>query len=88
RVIGIRGLDADSQYYYKITALAANDIVLSQFTGAFKTKSATGIDDISAFTKPTVTARYDSTGRKTSLPVKGLNIIRYSDGTIRKVMVK
>lgn len=88
RVIGIRGLDADSQYYYKITALAANGIILSQFTGAFKTKSATGIDDISAFTKPTVTARYDSTGRKTSLPVKGLNIIRYSDGTIRKVMVK
>lgn len=88
KVISISGLNADSQYYYKITALAANDIILSQFTGQFRTKTMTGIDDIAVFGKPTVTARYDSTGRKIASPVKGLNIIHYSDGTIRKVMVK
>lgn len=88
KVISISGLNADSQYYYKITALAANDIILSQFTGQFRTKTMTGIDDIAVFGKPTVTARYDSTGRKIASPVKGLNIIHYSDGTISKVMVK
>lgn len=36
----------------------------------------------------TETARYTADGRKISEPVKGLNIIRMSDGTIRKVIVK
>ena len=31
---------------------------------------------------------YDISGRKLSAPQKGLNIIRYSDGTSRKVLVK
>lgn len=39
-------------------------------------------------TNATETARYTADGRKISKPVKGLNIIRMSDGTIRKVIVK
>lgn len=39
-------------------------------------------------TNATETARYTADGRKISEPVKGLNIIRMSDGTIRKVIVK
>ncbi len=34
------------------------------------------------------TGRYTIDGRKISEPEKGLNIIRYSDGTVRKVFVK
>lgn len=34
------------------------------------------------------TARYDITGRRLSEPAPGINIIRYSDGTSRKVVVK
>ena len=33
-------------------------------------------------------ARYDIQGRKIAKPQKGINIIRYSDGTTRKVLVK
>ena len=33
-------------------------------------------------------ARYDLQGRQQSAPQKGLNIIRYSDGSTRKVLVK
>ena len=35
-----------------------------------------------------VKARYTLDGRKMSAPHKGLNIMKMSDGTIRKVMVK
>lgn len=88
RTVSISGLNAGSQYYYKITALTESGIILSQFTGSFTTESATGIDDVTAGERATVTARYDSTGRRTDAPVKGLNIIRYSDGSVRKVIVR
>jgi len=88
KTISINGLNADSQYYYKITALAESGIILSQFTGSFTTKSATGIDDVTAIEKVTVTARYDFAGRRIDAPVKGLNVIRYSDGSVRKVIVR
>lgn len=34
------------------------------------------------------TARYDTSGHLLAAPVKGINIIQYSDGTTRKVVVK
>lgn len=34
------------------------------------------------------TARYDITGRRLSEPAPGINIVRYSDGTSRKIVVK
>ena len=37
---------------------------------------------------PTVIGYYDLSGRRLSGQQRGLNIIRYSDGTSRKVMVK
>ena len=36
----------------------------------------------------TETERYDMQGRRISNPAKGINILRMSDGTTRKVMVK
>lgn len=33
-------------------------------------------------------ARYDANGRSISAPVKGVNIVRYSNGTVKKVLVK
>lgn len=35
----------------------------------------------------TITGYYDLGGRKLSAPAKGLNLIRYSDGTVRKVII-
>ena len=32
--------------------------------------------------------RYDLNGRRLDAPQRGLNILRMSDGTVRKVMVK
>lgn len=50
---------------------------------------ATGIGNVGTGTAgPTVTGYYDINGRRLSEPRKGINIVRYSDGTIRKVIVK
>jgi uncharacterized protein (UPF0333 family) len=36
----------------------------------------------------TVVARYDIAGRQLATPIKGVNIVKYSNGTIKKVIVK
>ena len=51
----------------------------------------TGIDDITIDTPaamPTVTGYYDLSGRKSDTPHHGVNIVRYSDGAARKVIMK
>jgi len=53
------------------------------------TEDATGIYDVQTeTTEPTIIGYYDLQGRKLNSAVKGVNIIRYSDGTARKVYVK
>ena len=42
----------------------------------------------SIVTTATATARYDLQGHRLASPRRGLNIIRMSDGTVRKVVVK
>ena len=49
--------------------------------------SATGIAGISTNSGATVVARYAADGTQISAPVKGLNILKMSDGTTRKVLV-
>ncbi len=48
----------------------------------------TGIHQPISGTESTVIRRYDASGRSTSSPVKGLNILKMSDGTTKKVLVK
>ena len=51
--------------------------------------SDTGIDVVGEDgAEASETARYTVDGRITKTPVKGLNIVKYSDGTVRKVMVR
>jgi hypothetical protein len=46
------------------------------------------IGGVKAEEEVTEVARYDLNGRRLSAPQKGINIIRYSDGTTRKVLLK
>ncbi len=48
----------------------------------------TGIRQPISGTESTVIRRYDASGRSTSSPVKGLNVLKMSDGTTKKVLVK
>lgn len=54
----------------------------------FEDRYATAIDAIEVANDTDVRNIYDATGRESGTAKRGLNIIRMSDGTIRKVMVK
>ena len=49
---------------------------------------ATGIDKTTTSTDVEEVSRYSVNGQRLAVPVKGLNIVKYSDGTVRKVVVK
>jgi len=48
----------------------------------------TGIAAVAEATAPTEVARYAIDGRQIAEPQQGINIIKLSDGTTRKVLVK
>jgi hypothetical protein len=50
--------------------------------------NVTAIEAVEVDNNAEVKAIYDAAGRESSTAKRGLNIIRMSDGTIRKVMVK
>ena len=49
---------------------------------------ATGIDKTTTSTDVEEVARYSVNGQRLSAPTKGLNIVKYSDGSVRKEIVK
>ena len=46
---------------------------------------ATGIDKTTTSTDVEEVARYSVNGQRLSAPTKGLNIVKYSDGSVKKV---
>ena len=48
----------------------------------------TGISSVNSGSKAVETMRFDAEGRRLTAPAQGLNIVKMSDGTVRKVMVK
>ena len=50
--------------------------------------AATGIEGVAIEGNATELARYDIHGRQLKQPTHGINIVRYSDGTAKKVIVK
>ena len=49
---------------------------------------STGIENVNNSSEATVVARYNVNGVQIAAPVKGINIVKMSDGTTRKVLVK
>ena len=49
---------------------------------------ATGIDKVTTFTDAKELSRYSVNGQRLSAPTKGLNIVKYSDGSVKKVVVQ
>ena len=54
----------------------------------FSTLTATGLSVVPSAGDAVEIARYDAVGRKIDAPVRGLNIVVMSDGSVRKVIVK
>ena len=49
---------------------------------------ATGIDKVTTSTDAKELSRYSVNGQRLSAPAKGLNIVKYSDGSVKKVVVQ
>ena len=49
---------------------------------------ATGIDKVATSTNVKEVSRYSANGQRLSAPAKGLNIVKFADGTVQKVLVK
>ena len=49
---------------------------------------ATGIDKVTTSTDAKELSRYSVNGQRLSAPAKGLNIVKYSDGSVKKVAVQ
>ena len=47
----------------------------------------TGIDKVTTSTDAKEISRYSVNGQRLSAPTKGLNIVKYSDGSVKKVVV-
>lgn len=68
-----------------------DDYWLSDFANYFENIvefDATDIDKTTTSTDVEEVSRYSADGQRLAVPVKGLNIVKYSDGTARKVVVK
>ena len=48
----------------------------------------TGFASVTNDSTITEVSRYDANGQQLSVPTKGLNIVHYSDGTVKKIMVE
>ena len=49
---------------------------------------AAGIDKVATSTNAKEVSRYSANGQRLSAPAKGLNIVKYSDGSVKKVAVQ
>lgn len=79
--------DADRQVK-SVTIRQNNNATLSVLAFSRMEKTSTAISGPSVTGERTVVGIYSVDGVKLSQPKSGLNIIRYSDGTARKVIVK
>ena len=85
----LEDLDYDTEYCYMAFVTTSEGETFYGEPQTFKTSfDPDGIENVMASEGVTEVARYDIQGRMISKPQKGINIIRFSDGTTRKVIVK
>lgn len=85
----VGGLEADAEYDFILKAKGENDTEITSYTGKFRTDGGmnAAVEEANASNKA-ATARYDINGRPLSTPTKGVNIVKYSDGSVEKEFVK
>ena len=84
------GVDAKKCTLY-VPMGTCDDYWVSDFGNYFENIvefDATGIDKTTTSTDVEEVARYSVNGQRLSAPTKGLNIVKYSDGSVKKVTVR
>ena len=87
---GFLGVDAKKCTLY-VPMGTRDDYRLSEFGDYFENIvefESTGIDKTTTSTDVEEVARYSVNGQRLSAPTKGLNIVKYSDGSVKKVAVR
>ena len=85
-----KGVDAKKCTVY-VPMGTRDDYCASDFGDYFENIvefEATGIDKTTISTDVEEVARYSVNGQRLSAPTKGLNIVKYSDGSVKKVAVR
>ena len=90
--VSLSGLDYESSYSYVAFVSTSKGTYYGEIK-TFKTGvNSTGINNIKKDNKSTENAhevaRYNMQGRRIAAPEKGINIVKMSDGTTKKVLVK
>lgn len=88
----LSGLDYETDYYCIAFVTTSEGTVFYGEQQAFRTGEApTGIDDVAGTEDSedrTIEGYYNLQGQRMAEPQRGVNIIRYSDGTAKKVFIK
>ena len=85
----LEGLEYDTEYCYMAFVTTSEGETFYGESQTFKTYyDPDGIEDIELSTLNIEESWYSLDGKKLAKPQKGINIIRYSDGTTRKVLIK
>lgn len=85
----LTGLDFESDYcYVAFVTTSENETFYGEMQTFTTGVDTSGIDDAKVTEEPVVVARYDLRGRRLDAPQTGMNILKMSDGTTRKVFVK
>ncbi len=82
----IAGLKPSTTYTYRAYATTESGTTYGEELSFTTLDYANGVSDVNEDLEEE--ARYTTDGKKVSQPVRGINIVRYSDGTARKVLVK
>lgn len=84
----IENLQPGTTYVFRAFAETASGYSYGE-EQTFTTEEQTGIDNVYIDdNEPEIVGYYDISGRKSSEPQRGLNIVVYSDGTTRKMVLK
>ena len=83
----VTGLNSGTDYAYDLKAKNGAATV-NEYTGEFRTSGDVTTAAPEAEESIVETARYDINGRPLTAPTKGVNIVKYSDGSFEKEFVK
>lgn len=87
---GFKGVDRKSCILY-VPKGTSDDYRSSDWGDYFDNiveNEVTGMDKVTSSANTTECSRYSVSGQRLNVPTKGLNIVRYSDGSVRKVAVQ
>ncbi len=82
----ITGLTLSTTYTYRAYATTESGTTYGEELSFTTLDYADGVSNVNADLEED--ARYTTDGKKVSQPQRGINLIRYSDGTVKKVLVK